>query len=157
MDYKELASFIIEAVGGEANIVSLTHCATRLRFALKDDSIPDEKKIKAKNGVLGVSVNGGQYQIIMGNTVPKAYAAIMEQLDLKENSAGEGKKQKRKCPSVLYTDSSGIYGIKTCRGKFISGSRPGGSYAPSELYCITAGRNFLSYHYVRCGNTGDRM
>lgn len=60
MDYKELASFIIEAVGGEANIVSLTHCATRLRFALKDDSIPDEKKIKAKNGVLGVSVNGGQ-------------------------------------------------------------------------------------------------
>ncbi len=48
MDYKELATFIIEAVGGEANIVSLTHCATRLRFALKDDSIPDEKKIKAK-------------------------------------------------------------------------------------------------------------
>ena len=48
MDYKELATFIIEAVGGEANIVSLTHCATRLRFALKDDNIPDEKKIKAK-------------------------------------------------------------------------------------------------------------
>ena len=79
MDYKELATFIIEAVGGEANIVSLTHCATRLRFALKDDNIPDEKKIKEKKGVLGVSVNGGQYQIIIGNTVPKVSAAIMEQ------------------------------------------------------------------------------
>ena len=43
-----IAIFIIEAVGGEANIVSLAHCATRLRFTLKDDSIPDEKKIKAK-------------------------------------------------------------------------------------------------------------
>ena len=96
MDYKELASFIIEAVGGETNIVSLTHCATRLRFALKDDSIPDEKKIKAKKGVLGVSVNGGQYQIIIGNTVPKAYVAIMDQLDLKENSAGEGKNRSEK-------------------------------------------------------------
>lgn len=53
MDYKELAAFIIEAVGGEVNIVSLTHCATRLRFALKDDSIPDEKKIKAKKGYWG--------------------------------------------------------------------------------------------------------
>lgn len=109
MDYKELASFIIEAVGGEANIVSLTHCATRLRFALKDDSIPDEKKIKAKKGVLGVSVNGGQYQIIIGNTVPKAYAAIMDQLDLKENSAGEGEKQKRKIGEVIMEFTSAVF------------------------------------------------
>ena len=109
MDYKELASFIIDAVGGETNIVSLTHCATRLRFALKDDSIPDEKKIKAKKGVLGVSVNGGQYQIIIGNTVPKAYAAIMDQLDLKENSAGEGKKQKRKIGEVIMEFTSAVF------------------------------------------------
>lgn len=109
MDYKELASFIIEAVGGEANIVSLTHCATRLRFALKDDSIPDEKKIKAKKGVLGVSVNGGQYQIIIGNAVPKAYAAIMAQLDLKENSVGEGKKQKRKIGEVIMEFTSAVF------------------------------------------------
>ena len=109
MDYKELASFIIEAVGGETNIVSLTHCATRLRFALKDDNIPDEKKIKAIKGVLGVSVNGGQYQIIIGNTVPKVYAAIMDQLDLKENSEGEGKKQKRKIGEVIMEFTSAVF------------------------------------------------
>lgn len=109
MDYKELASFIIEAVGGKANIVSLTHCATRLRFALKDDSIPDEKKIKAKKGVLGVSVNGGQYQIIIGNTVPKAYAAIMDQLDLKENIAGDDEKQKRKIGEVIMEFTSAVF------------------------------------------------
>lgn len=109
MDYKELASFIIEAVGGEANIVSLTHCATRLRFALKDDSIPDEKKIKAKKGVLGVSVNGGQYQIIIGNTVPKVFAAIMEQTNLSGASAGESVKQKRKIGEVIMEFTSAVF------------------------------------------------
>ena len=67
MDYKELAEFIVEAVGGADNVVALTHCATRLRFALKDESIPDEKKLKARKEVLGISVNGGQYQIIIQN------------------------------------------------------------------------------------------
>lgn len=109
MDYKELASFIIEAVGGEANIVSLTHCATRLRFALKDDSIPDGKKIKAKKGVLGVSVNGGQYQIIIGNTVPKVFAAIMEQTNLSGASAGESIKQKRKIGEVIMEFTSAVF------------------------------------------------
>lgn len=109
MDYKELASFIMEAVGGEENVVSLTHCATRLRFALKDDSIPDEKKLKAKKGVLGVSVNGGQYQIIIGNTVPKVYAAIMEQSDLKAGTADNGKKQKRKIGEVIMEFTSAVF------------------------------------------------
>lgn len=109
MDYKELASYIMEAVGGEENVVSLTHCATRLRFALKDDSIPDEKKLKAKKGVLGVSVNGGQYQIIIGNTVPKVYAAIMEQSDLKAGTADNGKKQKRKIGEVIMEFTSAVF------------------------------------------------
>ena len=109
MDYKELASFIIEAVGGEENVVSLTHCATRLRFALKDDSIPDEKKIKAKKGVLGVSVNGGQYQIIIGNTVPKVFAAIMDQTNLNGGSAGGTTKQKRKIGEVIMEFTSAVF------------------------------------------------
>lgn len=109
MDYKELASFIMEAVGGEENVISLTHCATRLRFALKDDSIPDEKKLKAKKGVLGVSVNGGQYQIIIGNTVPKVYAAIMEQSDLKTGAGDDGKKQKRKIGEVIMEFTSAVF------------------------------------------------
>ena len=109
MDYKELASFIMEAVGGEENVISLTHCATRLRFALKDDSIPDEKKLKGKKGVLGVSVNGGQYQIIIGNTVPKVYAAIMEQSDLKTGVTGTGKKQKRKIGEVVMEFTSAVF------------------------------------------------
>lgn len=109
MDYKELASFIIEVVGGEANIVSLTHCATRLRFALKDDSIPDEKKIKAKKGVLGVSVNGGQYQIIIGNTVPKVFAAIMEQTGLNSESTEGNARQKRKIGEVVMEFTSAVF------------------------------------------------
>ena len=109
MDYKELAAFIIDAVGGERNVVSLTHCATRLRFALKDDSIPDEKKIKAQKGILGVSVNGGQYQIIIGNAVPKVYAAIMQQTKLSNSGSEQEKKQKRKAGEVIMEFTSAVF------------------------------------------------
>ncbi len=118
MDYEKLAQFIINEVGGPDNIVSLTHCVTRLRFALKDDSIPDEKKLKAQPGVLGVVVKGGQYQIVIGNTVPKAYAAVMEQLgaagaqrDTKEvkSPVSDGSKQKRKIGEVIMEFTAAIF------------------------------------------------
>lgn len=119
MDYKELAAFIVEAVGGADNVVALTHCATRLRFALKDESIPDEKKLKARKEVLGISVNGGQYQIIIGNTVPKVYAAVTEELhmdgatdkvDGNADSNGENTpKQKRKAKDVIMEFTSAIF------------------------------------------------
>ena len=119
MDYKELAAFIVEAVGGADNVIALTHCATRLRFALKDESIPDEKKLKARKEVLGISVNGGQYQIIIGNTVPKVYAAVTEELhmdgatdkvDGNADSNGENTpKQKRKAKDVIMEFTSAIF------------------------------------------------
>ncbi len=112
MEYKELAAFIVEMVGGKENVTALTHCATRLRFALKDDSIPDEKKLKARKEVLGISANGGQYQIIIGNTVPKVYAAVMEELDLDAGKSGEGgnqQKQKRKLKDAVMEFTSAIF------------------------------------------------
>lgn len=118
MDYKELASFIVEAVGGEGNVTALTHCATRLRFALKDDSIPDEKKLRSRKEILGISVNGGQYQIIIGNTVPKVYAAVTEELHMNGPESGTGNsgqegqnvsKQKRKAKDVIMEFTSAIF------------------------------------------------
>ena len=75
-DYEKIAASVLEAVGGKDNITFCTHCATRLRFNLKDQSIVDEEKIKAVDGVIGVAKAGGQYQIIIGQDVANVYADV---------------------------------------------------------------------------------
>ena len=70
---QELAQNILESVGGNSNVLQVTHCMTRLRLNLVDDSIVDTNEVKQIPGVLGVSQKGGQYQIIIGQTVPHVY------------------------------------------------------------------------------------
>lgn len=77
-DYTQLAKTIIENVGGEKNISNLTHCATRLRFNLKDDNLANTEVLENTLGILGVSKNGGQYQVIVGNEVGTVYQAITD-------------------------------------------------------------------------------
>lgn len=77
--YSELSLSILNAVGGVDNISSVTHCMTRLRFNLKDASIPQDDKVKKIDGVLGVARAGGQYQVIIGQTVPDVYEALLSQ------------------------------------------------------------------------------
>ncbi len=77
--YDELASQVIEGVGGKENIVSLTHCVTRLRFKLKDESKADKAALEKTKGVISIIQQGGQYQVVIGNTVGDVYDAIGEQ------------------------------------------------------------------------------
>lgn len=76
-DFKELASTILEKVGGQENVLQVTHCMTRLRFNLKDEkkAVSDDE-VKEIKGVLGVVHSGGQYQVIIGQTVNKVYEEI---------------------------------------------------------------------------------
>jgi PTS system beta-glucosides-specific IIC component len=96
-DYKPLAEQIIALVGGKENISNVTHCMTRLRFDLKDMSLPKTEELKKVPGVLGVVENGGQYQIIIGQNVPFVYkevcalAGIQESDAIDENLDGEKK------------------------------------------------------------------
>ena len=76
IDFTKLANEVVEAVGGKENIATVTHCATRLRFVLKDESLASEEAVKAVEGVLGVAHGAGQYQIIIGNRVSLAYDEI---------------------------------------------------------------------------------
>ncbi|MGL9730570.1 beta-glucoside-specific PTS transporter subunit IIABC [Enterococcus sp. DIV0756] len=80
MDYTSSAKEIIAAVGGKENILELSHCATRLRFVLKDSQIPNDQQVEKIQGVKGLSRTSGQYQIIIGTEVPKAYQAINHEL-----------------------------------------------------------------------------
>ncbi len=72
------AADIVEAVGGPGNIASLTHCATRLRFQLNDNSIVDKAKVEAIPGVMGaVSQAGDRYQVVIGGGVQTVYNEIL--------------------------------------------------------------------------------
>lgn len=75
-NYDQLAKDIVKYVGGEGNIISLVHCATRLRFKLKDSKKADKKYIEQLTGVISVVESGGQFQVIIGNHVSDVYKAI---------------------------------------------------------------------------------
>lgn len=76
MDTNQLAQTILENVGGEKNVTSLVHCATRLRFKLKNRDIVDKAQVEAIPGVVTVMESGGQFQVVIGNMVPEVYEAI---------------------------------------------------------------------------------
>ena len=77
-DYNKLALDIVANVGGEENVISLTHCVTRLRFKLKDESKANKEALTALNGVLKVMQADGQYQVVIGNDVTDVYDAVLK-------------------------------------------------------------------------------
>ncbi|MGP0576812.1 beta-glucoside-specific PTS transporter subunit IIABC [Paenibacillus peoriae] len=76
MSYEKLAKEIVNLVGGEKNVISLVHCATRLRFVLKDEAKADKGKLEKTDGIITVKQSGGQFQVVVGNKVPEVYNAI---------------------------------------------------------------------------------
>ena len=75
--YEALAKIIVDEVGGKDNINSLTHCITRLRFKLKDESKAHDDVLKNMDGVVTVMKAGGQYQVVIGNHVPAVYDDVL--------------------------------------------------------------------------------
>ena len=76
--YDGLARIIIQNVGGKANVNSVTHCATRLRFKLKDASKANTDVLKSTDGIITVVQSGGQYQVVIGNHVPDVFAVVKQ-------------------------------------------------------------------------------
>ena len=85
-NYQEIAEKLV-AVVGEDNIVSATHCATRLRLQVKDRKAIDDSQVEQVEEVKGVIYNAGQYQIILGTgIVNKVYAALQKTYSFNEIS-----------------------------------------------------------------------
>lgn len=76
--YDGLARIIIQNVGGKDNIIGLTHCITRLRFKLKDESKANTEVLKETDGVVTVIKASRQYQVVIGNHVPDVYKVVCE-------------------------------------------------------------------------------
>lgn len=83
-DYDKLAVDIIEAVGGEKNIVKASRCATRLRLVLKDTPNDANKRVSALTGVITVVENGGQFQVVIGTHVGKVFDKVASELNLED-------------------------------------------------------------------------
>ncbi|WP_081415203.1 beta-glucoside-specific PTS transporter subunit IIABC, partial [Ectobacillus panaciterrae] len=69
---------IVQLVGGEQNIISVVHCATRLRFTLKDHSQADKKNLENSDGILSVVENSGQFQVVIGSHVSEVYKDVIK-------------------------------------------------------------------------------
>lgn len=76
-DYSVTAGRLMEELNGN-NIKSVTHCMTRLRFVLEDENTVDDERVKKIPGVMGVTKQGGQYQVIIGNDVALCYQEVLK-------------------------------------------------------------------------------
>lgn len=101
MDYAVIAKKILEKIGGESNVNSVQHCMTRLRFVLKDESKADDEAIKKIKGVMGVTKQGGQYQVIIGNSVGTCYKELIKIGDFSQGDSAEVKEKKGIVNSIL--------------------------------------------------------
>ena len=95
MDYAKIAEQVIQYVGGKKNIKSVAHCATRLRFQLRDNSLRNEEALSDVEGVKGVFLTQSQFQIIFGSgTVNLVCAEVQKQLGTLEEQVSDEKEEK---------------------------------------------------------------
>ncbi|MEW4058917.1 beta-glucoside-specific PTS transporter subunit IIABC [Bacillus siamensis] len=109
MDYLKISKEILQLVGGEENVQSVVHCMTRLRFNLYDNAKADRDGLEQTEGVMGTNISGEQFQIIIGNHVPKVYQALMEISGLSDESANKTSKQKKNVLSAVFDVISGVF------------------------------------------------
>ncbi|MEK3903309.1 beta-glucoside-specific PTS transporter subunit IIABC [Paenibacillus sp. FSL R7-0179] len=112
MNTKELSKEILKLVGGEENIDQVTHCMTRLRFNLNDNNRADKAALQKTDGVMGVMINGGQFQVIIGNDVPVVYNDLIGNMSVspeKKASSDNVEKKKQNPLSKLFDFISGIF------------------------------------------------
>ncbi len=109
MDYKELAKAILNDVGGRENVISFTHCATRLRFNLNDDSKINKGHLDSMKGVMGTVNKGGQFQVIIGSDVPNVYRELNMLGDFEGATKGSAERDNRGVFSKILDTVAGIF------------------------------------------------
>lgn len=109
MDYKELAKAILNDVGGRENVISFTHCATRLRFNLNDDSKINKGHLDSMKGVMGTVNKGGQFQVIIGSDVPNVYRELNMLGDFEGAAKGSAERDNRGVFSKILDTVAGIF------------------------------------------------
>ncbi|MDL5610104.1 beta-glucoside-specific PTS transporter subunit IIABC [Bacillus halotolerans] len=109
MDYDKLSRDILQLAGGEENVQRVIHCMTRLRFNLYDNSKVDRSQLEQLPGVMGTNISGEQFQIIIGNDVPKVYQAIVRHSNLSDEKSAGSSSQKKNVLSAVFDVISGVF------------------------------------------------
>lgn len=114
--YDGLSRIIIQNVGGKSNIAGLTHCVTRLRFKLKDESKAQTEILKETDGIVTVLQSGGQYMVVIGNHVPDVFASVVSVGHLEsiakggaDEDAEEGPKEKQNPFNAFVSIVTGVF------------------------------------------------
>lgn len=89
MKYQELTEFILKHIGTRSNVASVQHCATRLRFVLKDPNKADKKNLEAHQEILQVVEAGGQLQLVIGTQVSDVYITFCELANMKKDAINQ--------------------------------------------------------------------
>lgn len=92
---------LLEYVGGKENIVAVSHCATRMRFVLRDNDRADIKKIEGIKAIKGTFTQAGQFQVIIGNEVSTFYNDFTKIADVSGVSKDTVKKKARQNMNIL--------------------------------------------------------
>lgn len=112
-NYDELAENIGRFIGGADNVNSLFHCATRLRFKVKDTGKVDKQKLEQLQGVISVIESGGQIQVVIGNQVADVYEAVLSNTGIRGAEEGSldaaESGEKKKLVNVFMETISGIF------------------------------------------------
>ena len=110
-DYTQLCQDILVNVGGKENINGLTHCITRLRFKLKDDTKANTEVIEKLPGVIKVMNANGQYHVVVGNKVEDVYEQFIKVSGVAAGGAVEvDEAEGPKTPAAIAIDLiSGIF------------------------------------------------
>lgn len=107
-DYTKLAADICAAVGKD-NILSATHCATRLRLVLRETPSDEvTKQISEMPAVIKVMESGGQYQVVIGTHAKDVYEALAQLLDL-DNSTAAAPEVKQGLGSRIIATMSAVF------------------------------------------------
>lgn len=106
-DNAKLAASILEFIGGKNNVSHVMHCATRLRFTLKDESLVQKEKIKNEPGVIDLIIQNGQYQVCIGPDVANVFKEV-QKLGA-GNNEGPAPQSKKKGVDRFFEIISGIF------------------------------------------------
>ena len=169
--FDHVAAKIVETVGGKDNVVSLTHCVTRLRFVLKDSSKADQKALSETEYVIKVQEVGKQLQVVVGNKVDGIYDAIIETQGVNgggEVDANDEASENKGLLNTLMDTISGILvptlGVLTAAGiikgvvSFLALDNIGVLNPTSGLYMllIAVGDGFFYFLPIMLGFTAAR-
>ncbi|MDN2638027.1 PTS transporter subunit EIIC [Enterococcus avium] len=108
-DYTHLAKNIIDGVGGKENVQNLTHCMTRLRFTLKDKSKADKVILEKNTEVIQIIEAGGQFQVVIGNSVGDVFEKINQLAQFIPTSQSEPEEKKLGLLDTFINTVSGIF------------------------------------------------